>query len=71
MGALRRYKDLNTRYQLELLQGARSINQTSEQETLWGVPCVQTTQQAAGRGSAVGAIRCSGGLCERSVNHIF
>jgi HK97 family phage major capsid protein len=48
MGALRRYKDLNNRYQLELLQGARTINQTSEQETLWAVPIVQTTQQAAG-----------------------
>jgi HK97 family phage major capsid protein len=48
MGALRRYKDLNNRYQLELWQGAGSISQTSEQETLWGVPCVQTTQQAAG-----------------------
>ena len=48
MGALRRYKDANNRYQLELLQGARSISQTSEQEELWGVPVVQTTQQAAG-----------------------
>jgi hypothetical protein len=28
--------------------GAGSINQTSETETLWGVKCVQTTQQAAG-----------------------
>ncbi|OBK12593.1 hypothetical protein A5636_11290 [Mycobacterium asiaticum] len=48
LGALRRLKDDNSRYQLELLQGAGSINQTTEQETLWGVPCVQTTQQAAG-----------------------
>ena len=48
LGALRRFKDLNNRYQLELLQGAGSINQTSEQETLWGVQVVQTTQQAAG-----------------------
>jgi hypothetical protein len=32
---------------LELLQGAGSINQTAEQETLWGVPCIQTTQQSA------------------------
>jgi hypothetical protein len=39
---------LNNRYQLELLQGAGSINQTSDQETIWGVPVVQTTQQAAG-----------------------
>jgi hypothetical protein len=31
-----------------LLQGAGSINQTAEQENLWGVPLVQTTQQAAG-----------------------
>lgn len=48
LGALRRLRDLNNRLQLELLQGARSINQTSEQENLWGVPVVQTTQQAAG-----------------------
>lgn len=48
LGAIRRSKDLNNRYQLELLQGAGSINQTAEQETLWGVPCVQTTQQSAG-----------------------
>lgn len=48
MGALRRLKDLNNRYQLALLAGVRDINQTSEQETLWGVQVVQTTQQAAG-----------------------
>jgi hypothetical protein len=48
MGALRRLRDLNNRLQLELLSGAGAINQTSEQETLWGVPVVQTTQQAAG-----------------------
>ena len=29
-------------------EGAGSINQTAEQENLWGVPLVQTTQQAAG-----------------------
>jgi hypothetical protein len=34
--------------ELELIQGAGSIDQTSEQETLWSVPVVQTTQQAAG-----------------------
>jgi Phage capsid family len=48
MGALRRLRDLNNRLQLELLSGAGAINGTSEQETLWGVPVVQTTQQAAG-----------------------
>jgi HK97 family phage major capsid protein len=47
MGALRRQKDLNNRYQLELLQGAGSIG-NGEQETIWGVPVIQTTQQAAG-----------------------
>jgi len=48
LGAIRRLKDDQHRYQLELLQGAGALNQTSEQETLWGVTCVQTTQQAAG-----------------------
>jgi Phage capsid family len=33
---------------LDLLAGARAIDQTNEQESLWGVPVVQTTQQAAG-----------------------
>ena len=41
-------RDLTNRLQLELLSGAGAINGTSEQETLWGVPCVQTTQQSAG-----------------------
>ena len=48
LGAIRRLRDQNKRLQLELIQGAGSINQTSEQETLWGVPVAQTTQQAAG-----------------------
>jgi hypothetical protein len=48
MGALRRLRDANHRPQLDLLAGARAIDQTSEQETLWGVPVVQTTQQADG-----------------------
>lgn len=48
MGALRRVKDANNRYQLELLSGPGGIDQTAEQQTLWGVPVVQTTQQAAG-----------------------
>jgi hypothetical protein len=48
LGALRRLKDNQGRYILELLQGPRGINQTAEAETLWNVPCVQTTMQAAG-----------------------
>jgi HK97 family phage major capsid protein len=48
LGALRRTKDLNDRYMLDLLTGPRGINQTNEQENLWGVQVVQTTQQAAG-----------------------
>ena len=48
LGAIRRLRDVNKRLQLELIQDAGSINQTSETETLWGVKCVQTTQQAAG-----------------------
>jgi hypothetical protein len=48
LGAVRRLRDQNKRLQLELIQGAGSIDGTSEQETLWGVRVVQTTQQAAG-----------------------
>jgi Phage capsid family len=48
LGAIRRTKDLESRYLLQLMEGPRSINQTSETETLWGVQVVQTTQQAAG-----------------------
>ena len=48
LGAIRRLRDQNKRLQLELIQGAGAIDGTSEQETLWGVPVVQTTQQAAG-----------------------
>ena len=48
LGAIRRLRDVNKRLQLELIQGAGAIDGTSEQETLWGVPVVQTTQQAAG-----------------------
>jgi HK97 family phage major capsid protein len=48
LGALRRQKDSQNRYQLDLLQGAGAISGTNEQEKLWGVTVVQTTQQAAG-----------------------
>jgi hypothetical protein len=48
LGSIRRLRDLNNRLQLDLLAGARAIDQTNEQETLWGVKCVQTTQQTAG-----------------------
>ena len=48
LGALRRTKDLNDRYMLDLLSGPRGINQTNEVESLWGVPVVQSTQQSAG-----------------------
>ncbi|HEY2402443.1 MAG TPA: phage major capsid protein [Steroidobacteraceae bacterium] len=48
LGALRRTKDLENRYLLQLMEGPRGINQTAETETLWGVQVVQTTQQAAG-----------------------
>jgi HK97 family phage major capsid protein len=48
MSALRRQKDLQNRYILDMLSGPRNIDQTNEIETLWGVPVVQTTQQAAG-----------------------
>lgn len=48
LGAIRRAKDLENRYLLQLMEGARGINQTSETENLWGVQLVQTTQQTAG-----------------------
>lgn len=48
VGALRRTKDLEDRYLLQLMEGPRGINQTSETETLWGCPVVSTTQQSAG-----------------------
>lgn len=48
LGALRRTKDTENRYLLQLMEGPRGINQTAETETLWGVQCVSTTQQAAG-----------------------
>jgi HK97 family phage major capsid protein len=48
MGALRRIKDSQNRYLLDLMSGPRGIDQTSETENLWGVNVVQTTQQAAG-----------------------
>ena len=48
LGAIRRLRDQNKRLQLELISGAGSIDGNSEQETLWGVPVVQTTMQAAG-----------------------
>jgi HK97 family phage major capsid protein len=48
LGALRRTKDSENRYLLQLMEGPRGINQTAETETLWGVQVVQTTQQAAG-----------------------
>lgn len=48
LGALRRTKDFNDRYMLDLMSGPRGINQTNEQENLWGVPVIQSTQQSAG-----------------------
>jgi HK97 family phage major capsid protein len=48
MGALRRIKDSQNRYLLELMSGPRGIDQTAETENLWGVQVIQTTQQAAG-----------------------
>jgi hypothetical protein len=48
LGSIRRLRDANKRLQLELIEGPRRIDQTSETETLWGVQVVQTTQQAAG-----------------------
>jgi HK97 family phage major capsid protein len=47
LGALRRQKDTQNRYLLDLMSGAGGID-SGEQEKLWGVTVVQTTQQAAG-----------------------
>jgi hypothetical protein len=60
LGALRRTKDTQNRYILDMT-GPRGIDQTSEVETLWGVNCVQTTQQAAGT-AAVLSVK-SGAAC--------
>ncbi|MEE2855640.1 MAG: phage major capsid protein [Actinomycetota bacterium] len=48
LGAIRRSKDTENRYLLQLVEGSRGIDQTSDTETLWGMNVVQTTQQAAG-----------------------
>jgi HK97 family phage major capsid protein len=48
LSAIRRLRDVNKRLQLEMIQGAGNINQTSESEKLWGCNVIQTTQQAAG-----------------------
>lgn len=48
MSALRRQKDLQNRYILDLMAGPRGIDQTNEIEQLWGVNVLQSTQQAAG-----------------------
>ena len=47
LGALRRTKDTQNRYLIDLMEGPRGIG-NGEQETLWGTTVVQTTQQAAG-----------------------
>jgi hypothetical protein len=48
LGVLRRTKDTQNRYLLDLMSGPRGIDQTNEQENLWGVQVVPTTQQAVG-----------------------
>jgi Phage capsid family len=47
LGAIRREKDTQNRYLLDLMSGAGGID-GGEQETLWGTTIVQTTQQSAG-----------------------
>lgn len=58
-------------HQLELLQGAGSINQTSEQESLWGVPVVQTTQQAAGTAAVLSVNSGAAVVYVREANHVL
>ncbi|MCV7399777.1 phage major capsid protein [Mycobacterium fragae] len=48
LGSIRRLRDANGRLQLDLLAGAKSINQVSEEENLWGVRVIQSTQIADG-----------------------
>lgn len=65
LSALRRQKDANGRYLLDLISGPATINQTAEQENIWGVPVHQSTQCPAGTavvmsvqgGAAVGWVR--------------
>ncbi|HZU46170.1 MAG TPA: phage major capsid protein [Mycobacterium sp.] len=47
LGSLRRLRDANGRLQLDLLAGARNIDQTSDGEELWGCRVIQTQQIAA------------------------
>lgn len=46
LGSLRRLRDKNGRLQLDLLAGARNIDQTKDGEELWGCRVIQTTQIA-------------------------
>lgn len=48
LGRLRRLRDKNNRLQLDLLSGPRGVDQTSDDENLWGCRIVQTTMQTAG-----------------------
>ena len=62
LGSIRRLRDANKRLQLELIEGPRRIDQTSETESLWGVQVVQTTQQATGT-AAVLSINSGAAVC--------
>jgi Phage capsid family len=65
LGALRRQKDSQGKYLLDVVRGAGGIDQTSEVENIWGVEVRQTTQCPAGTaivmsiaaGAAVGWVR--------------
>ena len=48
LGSIRRSKDLENRYLLNLMEGPRGLNQTAETETLFGLQLVSTTQQEVG-----------------------
>jgi HK97 family phage major capsid protein len=65
LGALRRQKDLQNRYLLDVVRGPAGLDQRAEEENLWGVRTCQSTQCPPGTGivmsiqagAAVGWIR--------------
>ena len=48
LGALRRTKDLQNRYLLDIARGPAGLDQTAESENIWGVLVQQSTQCPAG-----------------------
>ena len=72
LGALRRTKDTQNRYLLDMLTGVRGIDQTNNVENLWGVTTVSyhPASRRYGRGP-VGAIRRRRGVRQRSADNLL